>query len=601
MRTNTNNMIRGIKIFFKQLPHIKWLYLINLVGWTALYVSMLVPGIVYRNLFTYLETGDAYNAARVFYIILPQILNAVFRVTIILTMGYFLALLLFKANYGMKQNLLDMILRERPEKNKFSMGEAINSIKEDPQHVTFAVDNSLDFFGKLMYNIVVFFILFSVDRQLTVILFLPLVGIAWVANVMSNRIINNRKKSRKGSALVSSLLGDIFNNIQAIKVSGAQTNIKNRLVEYGEIRRKAMVADSLIQELLWNISNNISGVGTAMILIVAAGKIRAGTFTTADFVIFNYYIWHVISFFEWVGRQAARFQQSTVSLDRMLEMTGQTDDTFLFDVNQFDVKKPLQRVTEKTLHDKLHTLSVRNLTSTFGGENGVRDISFDVAAGEFLVITGRIGSGKSTLLKTILGVKSKDSGQILWNGRPFDEDAGLVPPQVSYTSQTPSLFSESIRDNVVLGHGRDPETLRRAYEDAILATDIESFEKLDETLIGSKGVKLSGGQKQRVAIARMLAHDSEVYILDDVSSALDVDTELKLWDKIGQRHKTRIAVSNRHVCLKNADKILVLKDGRMEAFGTPADLLKSSAELQAIWGEERSQHDRSAAPDGAQE
>ncbi|MFZ2259101.1 MAG: ABC transporter ATP-binding protein [Clostridiaceae bacterium] len=597
MRANTNNMIRGIKIFLKQLPYIKWLYLINLVGWTALYLSMLVPGIMYRNLFTYLESGDAYNASLVFSIMLPQILTALLRVSLILCVGYFLSLLLFKANYGMKQNLLDMILTERPEKNKFSMGEAINSIKEDPQHVTFAVDNSLDFFGKLMYNIVVFFILFFVDAQLTVILFLPLVSIAWIANVMSNRIINNRKKSRKGSALVSSLLGDIFNNIQAIKVTGSEENIKNRLIEYGEVRRKAMVQDSLIQELLWNISNNISGVGTAMILIVAAGKIRAGTFTTADFVIFNYYIWHVISFFEWVGRQAARFQQSTVSMDRMLEMTGQTNASFLFDVNQFDVKKPLLEVPEKTLNQPLTTLSIRNLTSTFGGENGVRDINFDVLAGEFLVITGRIGSGKSTLLKTILGVKSRDQGEILWNGEPFNEDAGLVPPQVSYTSQTPALFSESIRDNVVLGHELSSQVLNQAYADAILTEDLKNFEKSDETLIGSKGVKLSGGQKQRVAIARMLAHDSEVFVLDDVSSALDVDTELKLWEQIGRRNKTRIAVSNRHVCLKNADKILVLKDGRMEAFGTPAELLESSAELRAIWGQERNLDDRSSTPE----
>lgn len=598
MKTNTNNMIRGIKIFLKQLPHVKGLYLINLLGWTVLYVTMFVPGVMYRNFFTYLESGQAYDTGTVLRIMLPQMLNAILRVSLILSVGYFLALLLFKANYGMKQNLVDMILTARPEKNKFSMGEAINSIKEDPQHVTFALDNSLDFFGKLMYNIVVFFILLAVDRDLTILLFLPLIGIAWVANVMSNRIINNRKKSRKGSALVSSLLGDIFNNIQAIKVGGSQASVIARLLDYGEIRRKAMVKDSLIQELLWNISNNISGVGTALILIAAAGKIRAGTFSTADFVIFNYYIWNVISFFEWVGRQAARFQQSTVSLDRMLEMTGQTDDRFLFNVDRHSLKNPPAAITEPPLAEPLETLSVRHLTSTYGGENGVKDISFDVQSGEFLVITGRIGSGKSTLLKTLLGVKSRDAGDILWNGQPLDLEAGMVPPQFSYTSQTPSLFSESILDNVQLGHQRRPEVLRRAFEDAILTEDIDQFEDKADTLIGTKGVKLSGGQKQRVAIARMLSHESEVFVLDDVSSALDVDTELQLWDKIGARHKTRIAVSNRHVCLKNADKILVLKDGRMEAFGSADELLHTSPELRAIWGEEVKPLDRSETPDG---
>lgn len=596
-RSNTGNMIRGIRIFIKQLPQVKGIYLINLFGWTLLYVTMLVPGLMYRNFFTYLETGEAYDRGRVLGIMLPQMLNALLRISLIIGVGYFLALLLFKANYGMKQNLLDMILTERPEKNKFSMGEAINSIKEDPMHVTFALDNSLDFFGKLMYNIVVFFILLAVDAQLTILLFLPLIGIAWVANVMSNRIINNRKKSRKGSALVSSLLGDLFNNIQAIKVNGAERSVIARLLEYGEIRRKAMVKDSLIQELLWNISNNISGVGTALILIAAAGKIRVGTFSTADFVIFNYYIWNVISFFEWVGRQAARFQQSTVSLDRMLEMTGQSDDRFLFDVNRFNLKNPPSAITEQPLAEPLKVLSVKNLTSTYGGENGVSDISFDLPAGEFLVITGRIGSGKSTLLKTLLGVKSKDSGEVLWNGQALPIEQGVIPPQFSYTSQTPSLFSESIKDNILLGHERRPEVLERAFADSVLNEDLQQFEQNADTLIGTKGVKLSGGQKQRVAIARMLAHEAEVFVLDDVSSALDVDTELKLWERIGQRHKTRIAVSNRHVCLKNADKVLVLKDGKMEAYGPPAQLLSTSPELKAIWGEEVVPHDGTPTPE----
>ena len=586
MKTNRNNMLRGIGIFLQQLPHVKWLYLINLFGWTLLYVTMLVPGIMYRNFFTYLETGDAFDSAQVFQIMLPQILNAGLRVILIITTGYFLSRLLFKANYGMKQNLLDIMLSERPEKNKFSMGEAINSIKEDPQHVTFALDNSLDFIGKLIYNIIVFFVLLAVDAQLTILLFLPLIGIAWIANAMSNRIINNRKKSRKGSALVSSLLGDIFTNIQAIKVSGSENHLINRLLDYGEIRRKAMVKDSMIQELLWNITNNISGVGTALILIAAAGKIRAGTFSTADFVIFNYYIWNVISFFEWVGRQAARFQQSTVSLDRMLEMTGQADDQFLFDVNRFSLKNPASEITEKELAEPLHLLSVQNLTSTFEGEHGVRDISFNLKAGEFLVITGRIGSGKSTLLKSILGVKSIDSGQVLWNNKPLDIENGMIPPQFSYTSQTPSLFSESIRDNVLLGHQRSPQALEEAFQDSILNQDLAQFELNDGTLIGSRGVKLSGGQKQRVAIARMLAHDAEVFVLDDVSSALDVDTELKLWERIGRRQKTRIAVSNRPVCLNRADKILVLRDGKMEAFGPPEYVLKHSAEFKAILGDE---------------
>ena len=87
MRTNTNNMIRGIRIFLKQLPHVKGLYLINLFGWTLLYVTMFVPGVMYRNFFTYLESGQAYDAATVVRIMLPQMLNALLRVSLILGVG----------------------------------------------------------------------------------------------------------------------------------------------------------------------------------------------------------------------------------------------------------------------------------------------------------------------------------------------------------------------------------------------------------------------------------------------------------------------------------------------------------------------------------
>lgn len=581
--SNTANLVAGIKIFLKQMPYVKWLYLINIVGWTAMYISMMVPGLVYQKLFQHLEQASSFSLGEIFTIILPQVLVMIFRTVAILIIGYFLARMLFQVDYGMKLNLINTILKEKPERNKFSMGEAINSIKEDPMHVAFALDNSLDFIGKLLYNVVVFFVLIRVDAQLTLILFLPLFVIAFVANIMSNRIINHRRKSRKGSALVSSHLGDLFNNIQAIKVQGAEEASIKRLEEYGEIRRKAMVKDSLIQELLWNMSNNISGIGTAIILIVSAAKIRNGSFTPSGFVIFNYYIYHVVSFFEWVGRQASRFQQSTVSRERMLEMTGEKEDDFLFDIRDFNLNADLPTPPQLPAFPALNRLRVEGLTSTYQGENGVRDLSFDVKKGEFFVITGRIGSGKSTLLKTLLGVKSKEAGTIYWNDQAIEPEE-LLPPRAAYTSQTPSLFSESIRDNVRLGHDRSPQDLERAYQDAILDKDLKGFAQGDETLIGSKGVKLSGGQKQRVAIARMLAHDSQIFLLDDVSSALDVDTELSLWQHLAKRGDTRIAVSNRPLCLKSADRVMVLKNGTMEDLGSPDDLIVTSPEFRAILG-----------------
>lgn len=107
------------------------------------------------------------------------------------------------------------------------------------------------------------------------------------------------------------------------------------------------------------------------------------------------------------------------------------------------------------------------------------------------------------------------------------------------------------------------------------------------TIIGSKGVKLSGGQRQRVALARMLYQESEILLLDDVSSALDIDTEIKLWENLKNDSRTRIAVSNRHNALKYADKIIVLKDGEVDSFGNLNELLEYPSEFRKIWGESR--------------
>ncbi len=127
--------------------------------------------------------------------------------------------------------------------------------------------------------------------------------------------------------------------------------------------------------------------------------------------------------------------------------------------------------------------------------------------------------------------------------------------------------------------------MEQAIYSAVLDRDIKNFKEGIDTLIGSKGVKLSGGQRQRVAVARMFARKADLYVFDDISSALDIETEIKLWDRMFERKNiTALVVSNRHVALKNADKILVMKDGKIEGQGKLEELLKNCEEMRQIWG-----------------
>jgi ATP-binding cassette subfamily B protein len=229
------------------------------------------------------------------------------------------------------------------------------------------------------------------------------------------------------------------------------------------------------------------------------------------------------------------------------------------------------------VRERLECLEVRSLRYTYpNGANGIADVSFTVQRGSFTVLTGRIGSGKSTLLEVLLGLLPRDHGEAIWNGRTLDDPATFfVPPHSAYTPQVPKLFSDTLRENLLLGRGHDEHAVDRAVHAAVLEADVAELERGLDTLIGPRGVKLSGGQVQRTATARMFLADAELLVFDDVSSAVDAETEAELWRRLFARGQdiTCLVVSHRPAALRRADQVLVMESGRVIAAGKPDDLL----------------------------
>ncbi len=212
----------------------------------------------------------------------------------------------------------------------------------------------------------------------------------------------------------------------------------------------------------------------------------------------------------------------------------------------------------------LRELSVVDLTAVHpDGTIGVERVTLSVRAGESVLLLGPVGSGKSSLLAALAGLVHH-IGHVRWNGIDVeDPQVFLRPGQVAYVGQVPRVMSGTFADNVMLDHLR---ALDDAVADARLTSDIAEAGGLD-AVVGHRGVRLSGGQVQRLAFARALATEAELVLADDVSSALDAATEVELWDALRARGTTVIASTSKQSALRQADRVLVLAEGRVVANG----------------------------------
>jgi ATP-binding cassette, subfamily B, multidrug efflux pump len=488
-------------------------------------------------------------------------------------MRYWLNGISRRVEYDLRNDFFQHLLRlDRSFYNRMPTGEIMSRATNDIQAVRMAAGPAYMYLvDTALITLFTLPILVWIDVRLTLLSLIPLLLLP-PATVHFGRAIHERfERIQDQFGTLSTLTQE---NLAGVRIVKAYSQEEPQIARFREqaqdyLRRNLRLAR--ISGLFHPLLGLLGGLGLVIVLWVGGLGVMRGTLTVGDFVAFGLYLgrltWPLIAL-GWVVNLFQRGAASMARLNRILSI-------------QPEVTEPARAVRLERVRGELEFRSVSFRYP--GSERQVlREISFRVPAGSALAVVGPTGSGKSTLVSLLARLHDPSEGEVLLDGVPLHRlSLQQLRASIGIVPQDTFLFSDTLAENLALGLDQPDNAaryarIREAARVARLDETVLAFPAGYDTLLGERGVNLSGGQKQRATLARALARDPRVLILDDALSAVDTHTEFEILHALREvlQDRTSVIVSHRVSAVMEADHIVVLDDGRIVEQGRHAELLR---------------------------
>ncbi len=458
---------------------------------------------------------------------------------------------------------------------KNNTGDLMNRISEDVGRVRMYLGPSI-MYGLTMITLFAMMVpvMFAISPKLTLYSLLPLPLLSITIFYVNNIIEHRSEQIQKSQSRLSTFVQEAFSGIRVLKsFTREKESIANFALENNEYKRQS-VKLTKVEALFYPIVLGL--VGLSILFTVYAGSVEVinGALTIgniAEFIIYVNILTWPVTLLGWTSSQVKRAEASQKRINEFLKV-------------QTDI------VSTKNLELEISgNVEFKNVFFTYPdtGVEALKNVSFSISPGESLGIIGTTGSGKSTVANLVSRLYDVTSGEVLIDGIPIkDLDLISLRKQVGVVPQDVFLFSDTIYNNIGFGlEAADEGKIIQAAKDADVYDNIQSFPQGFSTRVGERGITLSGGQKQRVSIARAVAREPKILILDDALSAVDTKTENNILNSMKKIMvgRTTIIISHRVSSAKLANKIVVFHDGVIVEEGTHDDLVTKGGAYKELY------------------